>query len=68
MKLMQQQSISGQPPEKKLRVNGGYTNGNDTSNYDYQVNCHFLFQFRFSFLFISREILINKDFSLFMSI
>ncbi len=42
MKLMQQHSsnvnVQGQPPEKKLRVAGGYTNGGDPSNYDYQVN------------------------------
>ena len=45
MKLIQQQqqqqSAQGQPPEKKLRVNGTYPNGNDPSNYDYQVNSSF---------------------------
>jgi hypothetical protein len=65
MKLMQQQSVQGQPPEKKLRVNGGYTNGNDTSNYDYQVNCQFSISISILFLCISREILINNDFSLY---
>lgn len=39
MKLIQQQSIPGQPPEKKLRVNGNFTsNGNGPSNHNYQVN------------------------------
>jgi len=33
----QQQHSSGQPPEKKLRVAGNYTNG-DPPNYEYQVN------------------------------
>jgi hypothetical protein len=46
MKLMQQHSsnvnVQGQPPEKKLRVNGGYTNG-DSSNFDYQVKYLHLF-------------------------
>jgi len=37
MKLIQQNSNPSQPPEKKLRVTGGYTNG-DPSNYDYQRN------------------------------
>jgi hypothetical protein len=46
MKLMQQHSsnvnVQGQPPEKKLRVTGGYTSG-DQSNYDYQVNTYISF-------------------------
>jgi hypothetical protein len=65
MKLIQQQSIPGQPPEKKLRVTGGFTNGSDASNYDYQVNRIILFQFHFNFYSFSREILINNDISLF---
>lgn len=37
MKLMQQHSsVPGQPPEKKLRVVGGY-NSTDPTNYEYQV-------------------------------
>jgi len=38
IKLMQQHpSVQGQPPEKKLRVVGGYTTA-DPTNYDYQRN------------------------------
>ena len=47
MKLIQQQSIPGQPPEKKIRVTGGFNNGSDASNYDYQVNSQ-IFSFNFN--------------------
>jgi hypothetical protein len=50
MKLMQQNSNQSQPPEKKLRVTGGYTNG-DQSNYDYQVKTDLNFSLIFDFLF-----------------
>jgi len=55
MKLMQQHSSNvngqGQPPEKKLRVTGGYTNG-DTSNYEYQVKYLYLFIYNLTMNFI----------------
>ena len=52
MKLIQQQSMSGQPPEKKLRVNGSFTNGNGPSNHNYQVNHPFHLHSILIFFFI----------------
>lgn len=46
--MMQQHTSNvnaqGQPPEKKMRVVGGFNN-NDQSNYDYQVMIVFSFSF-----------------------
>lgn len=68
MKLIQQQqqqTISGQPPEKKLRVNGAFTNGTAPSNHTYQV-CLILFtSIYLKHLLLFREILINNNISLF---
>lgn len=44
-----QQHSSGQPPEKKLRVGGNYTNA-DPNNYDYQVNLSLFIPFSPSFI------------------
>lgn len=63
IKLMQQHSSAqGQPPEKKLRVVGGYTT-TDPSTYDYQVkkrnHCDQVSLDFFALFPFDREILIN---------
>ena len=61
----QQQSISGQPPEKKLRVNGTFTNGNAPPNHTYQVNLIPFPSIHPLHLFLFREIPIHNNISLF---
>jgi hypothetical protein len=47
--MQQQPHPSGQPSEKRFRASGAYT-GNDSSNYEFQVNRIYIFVIR-NFIF-----------------